>query len=208
MIDGKYCKVINRITGEIIASGKIINHKDVPVKCISFDNKYFFNLKKKLFYKIIFCDYCDEIKFDNIKYKNKIILWRKAPVKKNAFVYREYDINELDDEIKDLVHIINKLNLRTVGSCSGHNEKPAWVDISFINFKQLKKFLEILSSDKFYGKFTLSSDILVNSVDDEIILRLKTNSIGKKAYADIDYLTKYLNEMYKIIEHIPEFYKN
>ena len=40
MIDGKYCKIINRFTKKVIASGKILNHKDIPVKCITFDNKY------------------------------------------------------------------------------------------------------------------------------------------------------------------------
>lgn len=207
MLEGKYCQIINKFTKKIIAAGKIVNHKNMPIKCISFDNKHFFNLNKKILYKFIFCDYCDEVKFDNIKYKNKIILWRYVYKRKNSFVYRDYDITELDEEIKDLVYILNKLNIKTSGSCSGHNTDYAWVEINFESFNQMRKILEIISKEKFFNKFVLTSYNVSNIMKTEITLRLQTQSIGKKAYTDINYLVKYLNEMYKIIEHIPEFNK-
>ena len=198
MYEGKYCKIINRFTGKIIASGKIINHKDNPIICITFDNRYFFNLKKHLFYKVIFCDNCENIPFDNIKYKNKIKMWKENDKNKYSLVYRDFDIYELDKEIADLVYILNNLYLRTTGSCCGHGNYPAWIDINFISFSQIKKLLEILSKEKFCKKFILTSQIKIISNGNGIILQLKTVNIGKKAYKDINFLVKYLNELYKI----------
>lgn len=194
MFKEKYCKIINRFTGKIIAAGKIINIKSIPVKCITFDNRYFFNLKKKILYKCIFCDYCDEIKFDNIKYKNKIVLWKNSSIYPNALVYREYDINELDEEIKELVYAINDIPIRTCGSCCGHGTMYAWVDICFTNFNQIRRIIDILNINDFKNKFTLETFYdIVNEDSDVITLRLKTNKIGKEAYKDINELVKYIN---------------
>lgn len=193
MFDGKYCKIVNRFTGKIIAAGKVVNHKDIPIKCISFDDKHFFNLNKKILYKFIFCDYCDEVKFDNIKYKNKIMLWRYVYKCKSSFVYRDYDITELDEEIKDLVFAINKINLRTVSSCCGHGVLPAWIYICFENFNDIRKMLDILSSKDFNNKFVLTTDeYIINKDRSEIFLALKTVKIGKEAYKDINELSKYI----------------
>lgn len=191
MLDGKYCKIINRFTKKIIVSGKIINHKDVPVKCITFDNKYFFTLSKHLFYKVIFSEYENEIKFDSSKYKVK--LWRNVREIFPSLIYREFDITELDEEIKELVYTLNNLGLRTTGSCSGHYEENAWVDISFKSFNEIHLLIDILNNEDFNSKFVLTTgDNLTNFNTDFIEMQLRTKRIGKKAYEDINKLVEYM----------------
>ena len=192
-LDEKYCQIINRFTGKIIVSGKIINHKELPIKCITFDNKHFFNLKWNLFYKIIICDYCAEIQFDNIKYKNKIKPWSSAKTDKLHFIFREKDITELDEEIKDLVYSINSAGFKTVGSCCGHGKYQAWIDISFISFQQLYIFIQILQDSKFISVFNLTTSPHILNNDDKIInLRLLSKNIGEDAYQDINKFAEYL----------------
>jgi len=193
MYEGNYCKIINRFTRETVVAGKVINNKQLPFKCITFDNRYFFNVSRKhLFYKFIVCDYCDEVKFDDTKYK--VELWRNAFKNSKAFVFREYDIKELDDEIKDLVYAINNIPIRTSGSCCGHGKYYAWVDMCFTNFSQIRKIIDILNINDFKNKFTLeSNDGIVNEDSSVITLRFRTNRIGEKAYKDIKDLVKYIN---------------
>ena len=192
-IDEKYCKIINRFTGKIIAAGKIINHKDIPVKCITFDNKHFFNLNGNFFYKIILCDHCNEVKFNSIKYRHSIKPWKFAPRYKRALVYREHDISELDEEVKHLVDVLNKGNFQTTGSCSGHNIEPAYVDIIFYSFDQIKFMANTLSKNNFTKKFKLStSEHIVNDKPGSVIFRLETFKIGKDAYKDLDKFAEYL----------------
>lgn len=199
MLEGKYCKIVNKNTGEILTSGKIINHKDIPIKCISFDNRYYFNTCEQTYYDFIYCKYCEEIPFDYKKYINDIKKWSSSTAYKSSFIFRENDIEELDEEIKNLVYTVNKLNLRTSGSCSGHGIGCAWIEINFESFNQIRQILEILSTGQFYDKFVLTSNNCYNNIKDTITLRLETKNIGEKAYKDINYLTLYLNELHNII---------
>jgi hypothetical protein len=192
-LDGKYCKIINRFTKKIVASGKIINHKTLPIKCITFDNKYFFNLNKKFLYKFIFCDFCEETKL-NIK-KYDILHWREVFDNKNYLIYRENDMSELDKEIEPLVYAINDyLHIQTCSSCCGHGRLNAWIDIRFNNMKQLRTIVDLISLDIFKKKFVLTTnDNILQENDDCICLKLRTNSIGEKAYNDIKKLTEYIH---------------
>jgi len=193
MYDDKYCKIINRFTRKIIVAGKILNHKDIPIKCITFDNKHFFNLKWNIFYKVIFTNFTDTVLFDNVKYKNKIELWSNIKTNENAFIYREYDITELDKEVKDLVYYLNHNSFRTVGSCSGHGVGYAWVDISFETFNQLHRFLSLLSMKKIKDNFVLTTTSrLTNNNKDMINLELRTVKSGTAAYRDINTFVEYL----------------
>lgn len=200
MFEGQYCRIINRFTRKVIASGKIINHKEIPVKCITFDNRYFFNINS-LLYKFCFCNNCEEIKFDYIKYRNKIKLWKDSN-KRYSFVYREYDIVELDKEVEFLVNIINNIsdiNLKTVSSCSGHDKSRAWVDIYFEDFCSLKAFVSILDKNEFKKKFVLTTDEnIINSNRKGIYLSLKTTTKGKEAYKDMDNLAYYLKKVFNL----------
>ena len=196
--DGKYCAIVGRIDNKVMASGMVINHKDVPVKCISFDNKFFFSLRPNLLYYVQVVDSANNVPFNSDGVN--VIPWNRASVNQRALIFRENDITELDKEMVDLVEALNMVpGIRTVSSCSGHNKKHAYVDCSFTDFGSLKLLLYVLSSDQFNDKFVLSTakNLVSNSHSAEIQLRLHTTSIGKEAYAHITELAIHLLKLAK-----------
>ena len=188
--ENKYCAIINRFTKKILVAGIVVNHKSTPIQCISFDNKYFFNIQKSFLYKIIILDKELIIPF-NPK-NHKITLWRYVYQYKNKFIYREFDKSELDEEIKDLVHVLNDLGYETSGSCCGHAERKAYVDIRFKTFSQLSFLLSIINTDKFRSKFYLTTEERLYPIKNDILFALRTYKDNEQTYTDLKELTDYL----------------
>lgn len=85
----KYVQVIDNITGNILASGKVITCKTNAENCgISFDGKYFFKKTEHLDYKeVSFVDTIIPTAFPNY-----IIVdyWRNFNENNNVDVYRDF----------------------------------------------------------------------------------------------------------------------
>lgn len=199
--ENKYVKIINKFNKNVIVAGKVINVKQVPVSCITFDNRYFFSVRKNFLYNIIVEDKpIIEKKFDFQKYKFFIKLWRKAINHPKWLIFREFDFSEIDKEILPLVNSLNKLtNIQTVSSCCGHGKSVAWVDIKFYDFLSVQMILNIIDKQEFKNKFILTSlPRIFNNSNNSIILSLQTSSIGKDAYNDVLQLSKYIDNLNNI----------
>lgn len=145
MIEGLYLSVTTR-SRELVCSGKIINHKyDLSrnIYLYSTDNKYFFSKQSKNLIIQTAYDELDYVAFKPESFSNLVILpWKDR--EQEADVYIENTIFELDEEIKDLVYAINLASYETKGSCSGHNEGPAWVSIAFYDLQSLIRLCSLI----------------------------------------------------------------
>lgn len=130
MIEDSYLLV--RYGDELICGGKIINHKYDTIRCqylYTIDNQYFFFGNKNI--EVELRDHlAGVLKFDPNRYPDLLVLpWTDR--EKEADVFVEHTAKELDKEIAPLVYAINSIGIDTTGSCSGHNEGPSWVTLSF-----------------------------------------------------------------------------
>ena len=131
--------------GTIICSGRIVNHKwDMLRQCYlySTDNRYFWFSNKKVQVKIT-DDCMISVDFDPSRFKLNIQPWSNRH-DASSEVFVEHTISELDSEIELLVKAINNCGLETSGSCSGHNEGPAYVTVKFSAIGPLIKFCTLI----------------------------------------------------------------
>ena len=167
-----------------------VNAKKEFKKCdaVSFDNIHFIVLKDHL--KLLPTD----IETFTLDIPDSYVIKNWADVSENdgADVYAENDINGLDKEVTDLVKSLNLLqNIRTTGSCSGHNHDVLWVDIYFETLKSLNIFCEQLLN--FSDKFILHTAPNVICNDKKaVLLRLSSKQIGKPAYLAATTFAKFL----------------
>ena len=211
MIDYKNIKtavaIINKNTNEIMASGNLIAFKDLPELLISFDFKHFFTTKENPLFKIEIKGIEDIITFDKEKYKEYIFPYKGASERdiSNEYIFREFDINELDPEIAPLVYILNEIGYETTGSCCGHNLSVGWVHISFTDFSSLRELVLILGRDEFKYRFNLATSENVSNIGpSEIRLSLNTVEKGEQAYKDIQDLTEYLKTKRNKLKRLQE----
>lgn len=111
-----------------------------------------------------------------------------------------------DFEVVSLVNALNNcgLNIKTMGSSSGHGKSPLWVDIVFNDYRSIKNIL-LLIDVEFHDEFGISSDGMTiydyNWDSDNFVLQLSTKVVGKEAYKLADdfakVLVKYKNEWQK-----------
>lgn len=201
----KFGKIVELSSNNIIASGKIIADKNtingkIMIKLSSFDNKYFFKCDGNNKYKLILTNTCDSIKFDINNYSYlKVAHWSTAIdnyLDESIDIYEENTYNELDAEVINICNALNSINgIETVGSCSGHNIKYAFINIQIFNLNSLLYLLRILSIDMFRDKFILTSDktIIHTSTCKYPMLKLRTTDIGKLAYENLEKLTHFIN---------------
>lgn len=192
-----WVKLIDKTTNEIIVSGLLVAFKDLPELLISFDFKHFFVTRENPLYNIEVIEDHNIVNFDSKKYESYIHPYINMHLRdvSNEYIFREFDMNELDPEIAPLVYILNDLGYKTTGSCCGHGEDEAWVHINFEDFFNLKNLVKILEKDEFKHDFVLTTHPnVINTHPREIRLSLQTTSKGQKAYDDVLRLTEYLKK--------------
>lgn len=185
---------------KIIAAGKLSNVKNIPVDCISIDNKFYFLTKENDFYSIKEMDEEEfDVPFDPMSTSIPVKLWREVYKDINCVcVYRDFTIDEADPEVLEIIHTLNKIdNIRTTSSCSGHYTSRAYIDIAFKGFDSLFKIVKLLDLNEFRNDFQLAtSDTIANNSQDEIILKLTTKNYGEPAYHKINELNEKLKELF------------
>ena len=190
-------ELINKDTKKPIVRGTLVGFKDLPELLISFDNKYFFTVRENPLYEINTCYVTNKamVPFDYKKYNEYIYKYFGMASRNTTkeYIFEEFTIEELDPEIAPLVYALNNAKYNTTGSCCGHNDTNAWIDIIFINFDSLKKFTKILERSEFKENFILRTHFkTTHTPDDEIRLTLETTHIGECAYKHIQELADYL----------------
>ena len=214
-----YCEIIDSNTYNIIAKGRVTDYKkfggdkkrgkELKVDLISFDGKYYFHRKGNTRYYVTYKT--AETIGTPIPYKEdetyRMKLWRDVEVTDADWVdvYRDFDMSELDDEIKDLVDVLNTIDgIRTTGSCSGHGKGEAWVAMNISKYSAAWFILRLLQHNPthFYDRFEI--DLGTPSVtvyeynhrgDKDCPLCIKTKAIGNEAYLAINDLTRYIKEL-------------
>lgn len=197
----------NKQTDEVILSGNIVMCKDRPETMVSVDFKYFFTLRDNPLFEVIVDKNKDIIPFVEEKYKDMIFPYKSIENRdySKEYIFREYDIKELDPEIAPLVYALNKCGIETYGSCCGHNKINAWVDIIFENWIQLKAlYFDIMLNERFNEKFVLTTR---NSNIDKarIHLFLVSTRKGEEAYKDILELSQYIEEKMGYLAGLMEY---
>lgn len=188
---GKYYKIVDKRNNKILAEGKVPVVKVIPEPLISFDFEYFFSIKDNEYFNIIETNEAIDIPF-NPDIDIPIALYRDIETSKDCYIFKEYTIKELDEEIKDLVYVLNDLGYVTVGSCCGHGNSNAWITIFFYDFESLNKLTKIINH-KFKDKFFLRTYYKISNSDTNCVsFNLETYNIGEEAYNDINELTNYL----------------
>lgn len=195
---------IQTFDGNVIVSGKIVDQKTsingtININLITFDYKWFFKTNGTKNYSVITTNNFISFKsFDKNYYSFlKYDKWKNAynTYLDDIDVYEEYTYDEIDIEIKQLCDTLNLIpNIKTIGSCCGHNVQQAFVNIKFMSLDSILYILKILSHKIFRHNFVLTSDkTLIPSANSEYPeFKLKTIKIGKDAYKDIDRLTEFL----------------
>ena len=201
---GKWAKVIDIKTNKVIAAGRILSRKDCSYDkkydCISFDNRWFFNLNRKNTFEVISNPLGQRVQFDEKLADNYVkVYWNQKDDDDEADIYRDWDINELDSEVRDLVGILNEFEgIKTLNSCSGHGDFPLQVTIQFSNLRVLC-FLGKLLSDEFNEDFILTTTSgLQNKSLERILFDLRSITKGETAYQKAQELTEKLKKWAKV----------
>ena len=231
---GERVEIIEKDTSKVLARGNIISKKDtdgvnMDMKLISLDWKYYFNPFSENFV-IRITDSSDDVEYAP-SYRQKIVPWGSKKHEANVDIYRENDISELDEEVKDLVFEINKWpGVQTWQSCSGHDRTPLWVTCMFTKYNTLLFFITLMTSynkgllNKFKLDITSSStfsgsDTMTGSkefadmaaalyggsktpIRNFLQITIATTEIGEKAYDAAKLFTNTLKELREGIIHV------
>ena len=210
IVTDEWIKVYGK-NDELLVAGKVVCTKDsegidndeenlIKFKGFSFENKFYFNeksLNKTLFVKPNEEHLVKEFDSEHMPEYLSMILYRNCmdnPSNAEKDVYREFDIDELDEEVVRLVNALNQFDgFRTTGSCCGHNEFPLFVDIFISDLKPLGILLWVLNKPKYAKLLQITScpDLKNNNIH-SVMLRLRTTVIGEEAYKIADDFAKYL----------------
>lgn len=216
----EWFEVLDKHTGTVLARGPIKAkktdnpyHKDLLF--VSSDQKWFFNTKSENFsVKQIKSGVKNEVSFESMKDDYEWSYWRNwGEIVPD--IYREFGIDELDPEVVNLVTELNKWpGIETIGSCSGHDKAPLWVQFNATNCRTLNIILNVIRSpgvfpemvDKFhlpicteygntlqyYGGSSKTENVFKG---DALYLVLMTKAIGKDAYNAAETLAKLLSTL-------------
>lgn len=210
---GDYAKILDKATGKVIAAGEIIAKKESDEDtvtghiyncyCISFDNRWFFDLEKTDKFEV--AENLEKLVVEmteaDIPSSYSKCLWNDHKQNVHFDLYRDYDMTELDPEVKELVFALNKFEgMKTVSSCCGHGEIPLHIYISFSKFLPLC-FLAKVLNNKFKEDFVLTTRKNINNTHvDNIIMSLETTVIGEEAYQKANLLAKELNRLESVLQ--------
>ena len=183
--EGDWIKIIDINSGIIIKAGKIVDIKKQGLS--SFDHRFFFKNIGTKKYKVI--ENPEHLNIDNEIPSNYLIKPYTSLHVKRGDVFREYNITELDPEVKNLVFAINSIpGIITKGSCSGHSEKRLWVTfliLEEIGLKILQKCINLYKKD-----FIKLCEVKDNKNTQRKLLILRTRKKGQAAYEAADKLAK------------------
>lgn len=197
-------KIIDKKTGNVIANNYIIDGKEASCEkrlespLISLDRKFFFSENNL---NIIIQDdntndivvFNEEYLKENFKYE----YWRNYSDNPNADFYRDFTINEIDEEVVPLVKALNLVDgIKTLGSCCGHGEGILWVSMEFESLECLTILLHIIDKN-FRDVFKLTTSI--NLCQDSCCPRFELQTqgiIGQEAYKQANLLAKQVKEIY------------
>ena len=188
--------VIKDKNNKVLSSGTIKGRKvlsdTLHVNQISADGKFYFNLDSDAFVFEFTNQPVEEIAFDrSLPFKD----WYKCEDNLDVDIFRENDETELDEEVELLVKCLNEFDgIETISSCSGHEERPLYVDFIVSQTKPIA-CIEYLITNKFLGEVILLFDSSRCRNDAEAVLTLKTVDIGEKAYSVAKSLAMELYEM-------------
>lgn len=133
----------------LVCSGSIVNRKyDLSKRqyLYSIDNKYFFAEKSRHLILQFTPQTTNTVPFEPSKFSDLVVLpWTERD--RSADIYVEKTIYELDEEIKPLVESIIKAGFQTTGSCSGHNNGPSWVTVTFTDLSTAAKFCSYIRTN-------------------------------------------------------------
>lgn len=190
-----WCKIIDINTQNIVLAGKVYNTKKQGL--LSFDNKFFF--REKGTSKYFITDNLEKIEIKNPIPNNYILVpYRGNNNNTTADVFRDYDITELDEEVKELVYALNKIDgITTTGSCSGHGKEKLYVNF-IVNKDDNLKFLSTILIH-FTRDFILKDHMkkFNNSNNNTKMFELQSIKMGEAAYKAANKLAKYINALIK-----------
>lgn len=192
--------IIKDLNGKVLASGKVVGRKTIS-RCehafnhVSVDGNFYFNLDSKQFMFEKKNKPVDLVKFDDKNTSFNVVAWQDSNEIVDADIYRDNDINELDDEVSFLVECLNRLEgLTTTCSCCGHGEFNLYVDFILTDLKPLL-ILEYLISKEFRKDFNLLFDKDRVIADDSVNLTLSSAGKGRIAYLAANKLAMRLYEL-------------
>lgn len=192
--------IIKDLNGKVLASGKVVGRKTIS-RCehafnhVSVDGNFYFNLDSKQFMFEKKNKPVDLVKFDDKNTSFNVVAWQDSNEIVDADIYRDNDINELDDEVSFLVECLNRLEgLTTTCSCCGHGEFNLYVDFILTDLKPLL-ILEYLISKEFRKDFNLLFDKDRVIADDSVNLTLSSAGKGRIAYLAANKLAIRLYEL-------------
>ena len=214
VIDNKHNKVIakgqvhyEKVTTGFSDSGAMgVLTKDK--KLISIDNKTFFKLDSDN-YRIEKLDpfFVNE-NFIKQNYTTKKWSEYKESNRNNTDIYIENNILELDQEVENLVHTLNRFSphMTTTGSCSGHGKKRAWISLTFESSRALIDFIDVFDPYKEQIDFTTDPHMYPQKKSfcekpffpRNTVLTLKTKEIGQPAYEILEEFNNYLDSIIKL----------
>ena len=178
---------IKDLNGNVLASGKVVGRKTIS-RCEhafnhgSVDGNFYFNLDSKQFLFDKRSKPVDLVKFENRDNLFNVVDWKDSSEIVDADIYRDNDIDELDEEVSFLVECLNRLEgLTTTCSCCGHGEFNLYVDFVLTDLKPLL-VLEYLISKEFRKDFNLLFDKDRVIADDSVKLTLSSAGKGRIAY--------------------------
>lgn len=209
---GDFVQVVDNSTGKVVIQGQIAGNKTDPSpehklvdeeRLMSVDCRHFFKLDDCAYtVRKLEANYVDE-NFISDNY-NECPWGRYDYEDRNEVnMYRDFNIEELDDEMVYIVGLINRFSpyMHTEGSCSGHGDEQAWVSIIFEDASALNDFLDVLVP--FKKKIDLTTDEHINVgrtifcdkpfFPRRVELCLKTKEVGSPAWQALDELAEYLN---------------
>lgn len=217
---GDFIRIVDKKTQKVIVQGQVHYEKDnVPPtpeqdelialegtkRLLSIDNKWFFRLDDDAYtVEKIDVNLTDD---DFIEKNYKIQEWREYIEAKRAEfdVYRENTVEELDEGMENIVEALNGYSpyIVTVGSCSGHGKKPAWVSIRAESAEALINFINVF--DVYRSKLDLTTERKLHThrahfrnapfFPSHIELTIRTIDVGHKAIKTLDEFAKYLRKV-------------
>ena len=156
--------------------------KNMPVSCVSFDNKYFFKTTGK---NLVVELHQEKTKIVPINYdyihQYTITDWLQAKHTPTYDIYIEKTKLEMDYEIIPLVNALNLYDgIETTGSCCGHNVHEPFVMCICTNIEIVQYIKHLCSNTKLFNISTL------HKIDKErYFINIIGEHIGQIAYQDI-----------------------
>jgi hypothetical protein len=159
MITGKnseWYQVVDNKTGKVVARGPVVGYKSNnpghrDIFFISVDGKWYFNCRCEEFEVTLIDPGQSTVEFTNpddyhwLHWQN----WQE-PLPP---LYRDFCIDEVDPEVKDLVIELNKwCGVETTGSCCGHGRGPLWIQLQGDNTRSLNCIFNVLRAPEIFPK--------------------------------------------------------